>query len=271
MGICSEARELGHGRGQNCACLAGHRTGCVLDIAQVVREVQQSQQARPRRRGITQYFQEVVCEGRTPDPVIKLTHPVEDLLELVPHPLDFAANVIHDISGLQMIGKHIPGVRLDFQMGRERSVFVELERLLDGEARGAERTETSEKHGNVEVRAPLPGARVGLPRLESIREIEEASEAAILFLDRLREVNASGEAAQSFDDFVSYFRDAHGGNFLQLEDRDAGIDQLLERNGDVLVSDGLMANVEDNAHVPAHFNARVGNGKMSQFRESHSR
>ena len=56
---------------------------------------------------------------------------------------------------------------------------------------------------------------------------------------------------QRVDDLLRHVRDAQRGGFLQLEDRDAGVDQLLQRTRDVLELDRLMADVEHDADVPA--------------------
>ena len=68
---------------------------------------------------------------------------------------------------------------------------------------------------------------------------------------RLRQVDGLGVALERIDDALRHFRHVQGGGFLQLEDRHAGIDQLLQRLGDVLVFDRLMADVVDDAEMPA--------------------
>ena len=54
-----------------------------------------------------------------------------------------------------------------------------------------------------------------------------------------------------------------GRGFLQFEHRHAGIDQLLQRLGDVLVFDRLMADVVDDAEMPAQ--------RFVGFRDRHMR
>jgi hypothetical protein len=47
------------------------------------------------------------------------------------------------------------------------------------------------------------------------------------------------------------------GSFLQLDDLDAAVHELLQRRRDVLITDGLVTDVEDDAHVVAHRLRRV--------------
>jgi hypothetical protein len=38
------------------------------------------------------------------------------LFELPAHPFELAADIVDDIAGLEMIGQHVPGVSLDFEL-----------------------------------------------------------------------------------------------------------------------------------------------------------
>src|SRR5207248_8031067 len=58
-------------------------------------------------------------------------------------------------------------------------------------------------------------------------------------------------APQGLDHLVRHLGDANRSRLLELEDRDPGRDEARKRLGDVLVLDRLMADVEDDADVPA--------------------
>src|SRR5262249_46026123 len=146
--------------------------------------------------------------------------------ELAAHPFELAADIVDDIAGLQILRQHVPGIGLDFELARQRLLLVEAQRLLDGKARGAERTAIVEEDRPVEMRAPFARAGILLPGGERIFEIEEAGELAVLLLDGLREVNGLGVSLERIDDGLRHFRNLQRSGFLQLEDRDAGIDQL---------------------------------------------
>ena len=94
------------------------------------------------------------------------------------------------------------------------------------------------------------GPGVVLPGGEGVFQIEKLREAAVLLLDRLREVDRLGVLRERIDRLLRDLRDVHRRDFLQLEDRNAGIDQLLQRHGDVLEADRLMADVEHDPDVP---------------------
>ena len=76
--------------------------------------------------------------------------------------------------------------------------------------------------------------------------------------DGLRQINRLRERAERLDLLVGDLADVHRRRFLQLHNRDARIDQLLQRLRDVLESDRLMADVEHDAEVAA----KSGNGRV---------
>ena len=65
-------------------------------------------------------------------------------------------------------------------------------------------------------------------------------------------------------------RNVHGRGLLQLEDRDAGGDELLERGGNVLVLDRLVADVEDDAEMTAQRHVRLGDRDARELRRASS-
>src|SRR5262245_3744798 len=120
--------------------------------------------------------------------------------ELAAHPVELAADVIDDIAGLEVVGQHVPGIGLDFELSRQRLDLVETQRVLDGETRGAERPEIVEEDRNVEVGAPFARSRVLLPGGERILQIEEARQLAVLLFDGLSEIDGVGVALQRVHD-----------------------------------------------------------------------
>jgi hypothetical protein len=73
-----------------------------------------------------------------------------------------------------MVGEHIPGVGFDFEVGRQRRLLVDRQRLLQPEPRRAESVaQLRQEHRHMEMGPPLPRARVLLPVLEGILEVEE--------------------------------------------------------------------------------------------------
>src|SRR4051812_30538473 len=68
------------------------------------------------------------------------------LLKLRANPFELARDVIDDVAGLEMIREHVPGIGLDLELPRQRLPLVEFQRVLDGEARGAEFAEIVEEH-----------------------------------------------------------------------------------------------------------------------------
>src|ERR1051326_6596082 len=111
------------------------------------------------------------------------------LLKLTFDPFDLARDVVDDVAGLQMLRQHVPGVGLDLELTRQRLRLVEFQRVLDGEARGAELAQVVEEDRHMEVRPPFARAGILLPGLEGVFEIEEAVEFAVFLLDGLRQVN----------------------------------------------------------------------------------
>jgi hypothetical protein len=128
---------------------------------------------------------------------------------------------------------------------------VKLERILDGEARGAEAPEVVEKHRNMDVCPPFAGARICFPCRECIFEVEEAVHPAFLLFHRLSEVDRFGILRENVHDIRRDGGHVECCSFLKLEYRNPGINQLLKRFGDVLVRHGLMANVEYGSEMPA--------------------
>jgi hypothetical protein len=74
------------------------------------------------------------------------------------------------------------------------------------------------------MRAPLARAGVALPGFEGVLEVEEAVELAVLLLDGLGEIDGLGIASECVDVFLRHIRNTQSGCFLQLEDRNAGVD-----------------------------------------------
>ena len=86
-----------------------------------------------------------------------------------------------------------------------------------------------EEDRHVEVRPPLPRRLVRVPAGERVFEVHVVLEVIPAALDRLREIDRLGEVLQRFDFLVGDFADIHRRGFLELDDRDAGVDQLLQR------------------------------------------
>src|SRR6476469_9380797 len=74
--------------------------------------------------------------------------------QLATHPVEFAAHIVDDVAGLEVVGQHVPGVGLDLELPRQRPRLVEPQRILDREPGGAERSDLLEENRNVEVGAP---------------------------------------------------------------------------------------------------------------------
>src|SRR5690606_8973460 len=92
----------------------------------------------------------LVCEKWCLTPFFRTIFPC--LYQLVAHPLELARHVIDDVARLQVLGQHVPRVRLDLEMRRELVRLVELQRVLDREAGRLEVAEIIEEHRHVEVR-----------------------------------------------------------------------------------------------------------------------
>src|SRR5436853_5957229 len=85
--------------------------------------------------------------------------------QLPTHPFDSATDVVDDVAGLQMIGQHVPRIRLNLKLARQRFLFVHLERLFESKAcRPEQATQVIEEHRNMEVRAPFARAWIRLAR-----------------------------------------------------------------------------------------------------------
>src|SRR4029079_613609 len=173
------------------------------------------------------------------------------LSELTLHPVELAADVVHDIAGLQIVRQHVPRIRLDLEGARQRLRLVELARVLYVIARVAEWAEVFEEYRHVEVGAPFARTGVLFPGVERVLEIEEARELAVLLLDGLREIDRLRVGLEHIDDLLRHLRHMQRCCFLQLEDRHAGIDKLLQTGADVLELYRLMADVEHDADMAA--------------------
>src|SRR4029077_3817244 len=149
----------------------------------------------------------------------------------------------------------------------QRLLLVKAQRLLDRKARRAERAEIVEKNRHVKMGPPFARAGVLLPGGKRIFKIEKARELAVLFLNRLRQINRLGVAFERVDDRSRHLRHVQGGGFLQLEARYACVDQLLQILGNILVHDGLMANVEHDAEMPAQRTMGLRNRNVSKPRQ----
>ncbi len=104
----------------------------------------------------------------------------------------------------------------------------------------------------MEVRPPLASAgRVELPGVDRVREAEEPRELSISRLGGLAEVDGVGEGLQRRHRLGGDLGDPQGGSRLQLEDRDSCAVEQMQRLRDVLELHGLVADVEDDAEVPA--------------------
>src|SRR5437870_6146393 len=171
------------------------------------------------------------------------------LCQLSLHPFKFLADVVHDIAGFEAVREYVPRIRLDLELSRHRIGFVEPESILNSKARSPKRSEVIQKHGHVNMCPPFARTRVRLPRGESVFEIEEHRELAVFFLQRLGQINGLSVAMQHVDGFLSHLGHVYGGCLLQLENGNARIDELLQRDRNVFVFDGLMANVEHRAQM----------------------
>src|SRR4029450_11584226 len=104
--------------------------------------------------------------------------------------------------------------------------------------------------------APFARTWILLPRREGVLEIEEVRDVTVPFLGRLGKVNRLRELSQRLDHLVRDLRNIHGRRLLELEDGNAGIDQLLKRRRDVLEANRLMTDVERHAEMPAERHVR---------------
>ena len=192
------------------------------------------------------------------------------LHQLPAHPVELAADIVDDVAGLEAVGQHVPGIGLDFQMPRQRLLLVEAQRVLDGKPRGTELAEIVEEYRHVNVRAPFALARrILLEGRDSIVNIEIAVDLAVALFHRLREIDGLGVFLERIDRALRHFRNIESGGLLQLEDRHAAIDQFLQRLGDVLVFDRLMADVIDDAEMPARQRrVRLRDRQVRKLRES---
>src|SRR5688572_30990941 len=91
--------------------------------------------------------------------------------DLALYPINFAGHVLHYVASLQVVGEHVPGVGLDLQVVGKRRLLVERQRLLQREARRAERPEVVEEYRHVKVGAPLTRPWVLLEVLEGVLEV----------------------------------------------------------------------------------------------------
>ena len=99
--------------------------------------------------------------------------------------------------------------------------------LLDRKTCGPKRAEVIQKYGNVNVCPPFTRAGVGFPCCESVFEVEEHREFAVLLFERLRQVDRLSVAMQHIDRFLIHIWHVNGGRLLKLENRNTGIDEFL--------------------------------------------
>src|SRR5262249_62115506 len=121
--------------------------------------------------------------------------------------------------------------------------------LLDRKARRAKRAKIVEKDRHVKVGAPFARAGILAPCGKCIFEIEKARELAILFLNRLRQVNGLGVTFERVDDRLRHLRHVQRGGFLQLEDRYPSVHELLQILGNVLLFYPFISYIE---YVPPY-------------------
>src|SRR5690349_7207991 len=67
-----------------------------------------------------------------------LSHRTMRSNELTLDPIELALHVVDDVAALHRRGQHVPRVGLDLEMRRELVLLVELQRVLDREARRLE-------------------------------------------------------------------------------------------------------------------------------------
>src|SRR5690606_18646994 len=187
-----------------------------------------------------------------------ITEPAE---QLALDPLELASDVIDDVAGLQVLRQHVPRIRFDLEVRRQLVRLVELERILDREARRPEIAEVVEKDRNVDMRAPFARAGIALPRGERVLEIQILRELPVATLDGLRQIDRIRVLAERVDLLLRDLGHADGRGLLQLEHRDADVGELPQRRADILVFDGLVTDVVNHAEMLRERTLSVVSGK----------
>ena len=125
------------------------------------------------------------------------------------HPLQFFDDVVDDVSGLQMLGQHIPGVGFDLELGRQRIGSVEGESLFDRRPCRFERPEIFEEHRHMEwVRHSHATGPPSNFRTQPADPRVFARPAA--HLDRLMQIDRIIELAKGLYGVTRYLGNAHG-------------------------------------------------------------
>src|SRR5258706_10915232 len=99
------------------------------------------------------------------------------------------------------------------------------------------------------MNSPLAGAGVTLPRSKRLFEVQILTNLPVLLLGGLGQVDGVCELLEYVDIGLRDLGYPNSGRFLQLEDGDAGVDELIQRRFNVLALDGLVANVINDAHI----------------------
>ena len=141
-------------------------------------------------------------------------------------------------------------------------------RLRNRESGRVEGAEVVEEDRYVDVHAPLARAGIGFPGRDRVLDVQVVGDRpAVAALERLRQVDRLRVAAKLVHRLVVDRRDVQGRGFLQLQDRNAGVDELLEGRSHVLVLDGLVADVEDDPDVTAQRDERLRDRDPRELRE----
>src|SRR5262249_4511155 len=82
------------------------------------------------------------------------------LQQLTLNPLQFLADIVDNVAGLQAVRQDVPCIRFYFELARDRIRLVELQSILNGKPSSAERSQIVEKDRYMNVGAPL--ARTGI-------------------------------------------------------------------------------------------------------------
>src|SRR5215510_6133202 len=82
------------------------------------------------------------------------------LQQLALNPLQFLADIVNDVAGLQAVGQDVPRVSLDLELTRNWIRLVKFQSIFNGKPSSAKRSQIVEEHRNVNVCAPFAGARV---------------------------------------------------------------------------------------------------------------
>ena len=126
---------------------------------------------------------------------------------------------------------------------------MEAECVLDGKARRSKCAQIVKKNGDVYVCPPFPRFRTGAPCGEGIFEIQELRELPVLLFNSLGEIDRFGILLQDIDALLRYLRHIDRGSFLEFENGNSRVHELLQRLADVFVLDGLMADIKNDTNV----------------------